>query len=122
MTTRAFKILAWLGLAAIITVTVSPIGLRPHDLLPVDVDRALAFVVATMFFVMAYPRQWVWIALAMVIGAGGIELLQNLSPTRHPEMHDAMVKAAGASVGAVLGWAFNTVVARFSISRIGQSL
>jgi len=39
-------------------------------------------------------------------------LLQELSATRHARIDDAMVKAAGASVGVVLGWTINQVRSR----------
>jgi hypothetical protein len=112
MTDKFVRAVAWLAFAAIIFVTVSPIELRPHDFLPVDVDRALAFTVLSTLFVLAYPRQWVWVGVAIMIGAGGIELLQELSPTRHAHMDDAMVKAAGAAIGIVLGWALNQLRGR----------
>jgi hypothetical protein len=112
MTSRLFKILPWLALAAIIFVTVSPIRLRPHDFAPVDIDRAGAFAVMAMLFVLAYPRQWVLCAILLIVGAGGIEMLQYLSPTRHAHLNDATVKAAGAAVGCLAGWITNRIIAR----------
>jgi VanZ family protein len=102
-----FAVAAWLALAAIIFVTVSPIGLRPHDVLPVNLDRALAFALVAVLFVMAYPRHWLWIAVALTIGAGAIELLQELSSTRHARFDDALVKAAGALGGVLVAHAIN---------------
>jgi VanZ family protein len=107
MTAKLIIAAAWTALAAIIFVTVSPIGLRPQDILPVNVDRALAFMAMAALFVLAYPRHWIWVGIALIIGAGGIELLQEFSSTRHAHVDDALVKAAGASVGIVLGWALN---------------
>jgi hypothetical protein len=98
-----FRYLAWLSLAAILFVTVSPIDWRPDDVLPADVDRALACGVFAGLFVLAYPRQWPWVGAAMVLGAGLMELLQELSPTRHARFDDAMVKAMGAFIGVTLG-------------------
>jgi hypothetical protein len=107
MTTKIARAAAWMAFAAIIFVTVSPIELRPHDVLPVDVDRALAFTVLAGLFVVAYPSQWIWVGIAVIAGAGAIELLQALSPTRHAHIDDAMVKAAGAAIGIVAGWTLN---------------
>ena len=115
MTTNISKlaaILAWLALAAIVFVTVSPIALRPHDLLPVEVDRALAFCLLSTLFVVAYPRYWIVVALATVLGAGAIEMLQAFSPSRHPRLDDALVKAAGACIGVLAGYAFNRLAGR----------
>jgi hypothetical protein len=105
MTARIFQILAWLALTIIIFVTVSPIALRPHDVLPVNADRALAFTAMAALFVWAYPRHFPACVILLVLGAGAIELLQNLSPTRHAQAHDAVVKAFGACAGASLAWA-----------------
>jgi len=107
MTSRLFKLLPWLALAAIIFATVSPIRMRPHDFASVDIDRAGAFAVMALLFVLAYPRHWLFCAILLVVGAGGIELLQFLSPTRHAHLDDATVKAAGAAVGCLIGWTIN---------------
>ncbi|TWF54650.1 VanZ family protein [Neorhizobium alkalisoli] len=112
MTTPLFKILAWLALAFIIFATVSPIGLRPHDFLPVDIDRAGAFALMSLLFVIAYPRHWKACAALLLLGAGGIELLQLFAPSRHPQLDDALVKAAGAALGCLAGWSFNQFRAR----------
>ena len=104
---RLFKLLPWLALAAIIFATVSPIRLRPQDIASVDVDRAGAFAVMALLFVLAYPRQWMICAVLLILGAGGIELLQFLSPGRHAHLDDAAVKAAGAAVGCLIGWTIN---------------
>lgn len=107
MTSRLFKISAWLVLAAIVFVTVSPIGLRPHDPLSVNLDRALAFCLMSGLFVLAYPRHWVAVLALTFFGAGAIETLQFLSPTRHAEMIDAAVKAGGAVAGVALAMLAN---------------
>jgi len=115
MTKRAIPYAAWAALAAIIFVTVSPIGLRPRDILPVDIDRAFAFAGLAMLFVLAYPRQWLWGGLLLVAGAGAIEMLQLLSPTRHATVDDAMVKAGGALLGVALAMATNLLLGRVRI-------
>jgi VanZ family protein len=97
--TRLFKLLPWLCLLAIIAVTVSPIRLRPPDPLPVSLDRAMAFALLAFLFGLAYPRRLLWLGLLLVLGAAAIESLQFLSPTRHPEAEDALVKAVGALAG-----------------------
>jgi VanZ family protein len=72
----------------------------------------LAYVLAAAVFVLAYPRQWKSVALLLILGAMGIELLQYLSPTRHAHLTDATVKAAGAACGVVVGWAINLLRSR----------
>ncbi len=118
MTRSALRIAAWLALAAIVFVTVSPIELRPHDVLPVNTDRAIAFAVVGGLFVTAYPRHWLLVGLAIVLSAIGIEWLQELSPTRHARLDDALVKAVGALCGVVAARAGLLLVDRVQRSRI----
>lgn len=107
MTRTILKILPWSALAFVVFATVSPIEMRPHDLLPVNVDRAGAFAVMAFLFVLAYPRHWKLCALLLLMGAGAIELLQFLSPSRHANADDALIKAGGAAIGCVMGWGLN---------------
>ncbi len=113
MASRLFKFLPWLALAAIVFVTVSPIRMRPQDFASVDIDRAGAFAVMALLFVLAYPRQWLLCAILLIVGAGSIELLQVLSPSRHAHLDDAAVKAAGAAIGCLFGWTINRMLTRF---------
>lgn len=107
MTSTLAKPLAWLLLAFILFATVSPIGLRPHTITTPDIDRAGAYLVTGLAFSLAYPRQWKTVAMLLIIGALAIEYLQYLSPTRHPHLHDAGIKATGAALGLLVGWVFN---------------
>jgi glucose-6-phosphate-specific signal transduction histidine kinase len=100
------KTAAWICLALVVFVTISPIGLRPRDVLPVDLDRALAFCIMAGLFSLAYPRRWLSILVLTVLGAMLIEALQTLSSTRHAHLADAMVKAGGAVVGVLLAKSF----------------
>jgi len=112
MTNKILKILSWLALGFVVFATISPIDMRPRDFLPVNVDRAGAFAVMAFLFVIAYPRHWKLCALLLLLGAGGIELLQFLAPTRHANAHDALIKASGAAIGCVAGWSINTLRSR----------
>lgn len=103
------KPIAWLLLAAIIFVTVSPIGLRPHTITSVNIDRALAYLVVGLAFALAYPRHWIMVAVLLIAGALFIEYLQYLSPTRHARLQDAGVKAVGGTIGVLAGSIFNRV-------------
>ncbi|MEB3043780.1 VanZ family protein [Rhizobium mulingense] len=101
------KPIAWLLLALILFVTVSPIGLRPHTVTTVDTDRGGAYVLLGLAFAVAYPRQWKLVAVLLITGAVAIEYLQYFTPTRHPRLHDAGVKAMGATLGLLAGWVVN---------------
>jgi VanZ family protein len=107
MADRALKVVALLSLGAVLFMTVSPIDARPDDLVSVTIDRMGAYAVMTMLFVVAFPRYWRLTAIAMILSAGAIELLQYLAPTRHPSAVDAVIKAFGAGIGALAGWLAN---------------
>ena len=115
-TVSFFRASAWAVLAFIIFVTVSPIDLRPHTMTTVSIDRASAYACAAVLFVLAYPKQWKLAAVLLVFGAMGIELLQYLSPSRHPHLSDATVKSGGAAIGILIGHAINLWRRRVSSS------
>lgn len=104
-TSRLLKSAAWLSLLAILFVTICPIDLRPHTMTEVGIDRAGAFAAMALLFTSAYPRQWLAIAVLLALSAFGLELLQELSPTRHARFDDALVKAAGALFGVAVAHA-----------------
>ena len=113
MTTRhLLKGAAWLVLAFILFSTVSPIDLRPHTLTTVNIDRAGAYALAGLVFVLAYPRHWKTIAVLLVVGALGFEFLQAFSPTRHARLHDALIKAFGSVAGVGIGYGVNQIASR----------
>lgn len=117
MTKTFFKLLSWLLIAAVLFVTISPIGLRPHTMISVSFDRAAAFALIGCAFAIAYPRRWLSLALFLVVAAFAIELTQYVSPSRHPQFADASVKAAGAMFGMIVGKTA-IVVRRFRLARI----
>lgn len=113
MIIRRFALLAaWAGLILIVFVTVSPISVRPSTVTSTDLDRAFAFCVMSVLFVVAYPKRLLALSVALLVGAFLIELTQFASMTRHPQMHDAMVKALGVLVGVIGGVIVNLALRR----------
>lgn len=108
---------ACLMLCAIAFVTVSPIDWRPHDVFGVNEDRALAFAILGGLFTAAHPRRWRFVALGTVIIAGGLEIMQLFSETRHARVADALVKASGAFSGIGLALACRQVWFMFVAQR-----
>jgi hypothetical protein len=109
---RFARFAAWIGLALIIFVTISPIDARPSDVTTTDLDRALAFVVMSGLFIIAYPKRALAVCLVLLIAAFSTELAQLASVTRHPHIHDAVVKAFGVLVGVGASSLFNLVVSK----------
>ena len=94
---------AWLLLAAILVVTLSPIGWRPVTGAPADLERLVAFGVLGIAFSLGYPKHRALILLLLVCVAGSSEALQSLVPTRDARMADAAVKALGGVMGVFAG-------------------
>jgi VanZ family protein len=64
------------------------------------IEHAIAYAGTAFLFGLSYPA-WGWqrIAIALVIYAGILELLQNFSPGRHPAVLDWISSSAGALMG-----------------------
>jgi VanZ family protein len=97
-------------LAGIIFVTLSPLNLRPRTGF-VGAERAVAYLLLAMATVVAFPDQFWFAALAVLIVALGLEIAQQLTPDRHGELIDAMQKVAGALVGCAIGYLINRFAA-----------
>lgn len=103
----ALRVLAWLLLAGLIFVTLSPINLRPISPLPTQLERAIALAIVGFVFALAYPNRLIVVA-ALVLGATVLlELLQLMAPSRHGRLIDVAVKLIGAGAGLAGGWLLN---------------
>lgn len=112
---KTLIILAWSTLLAIAFATLSPIGLRPH-VGNVSGERFFAFAAVGLLFGLAYPRH-LWLVTLMVGGtAVGLEVLQHLTPDRHGQIPDALVKLAGALSGTGLAYVFSGTTRNLSSS------
>ncbi|MER2264606.1 VanZ family protein [Methylobacterium oxalidis] len=97
----AARPLAWLLFAALLVVTLAPIGYRPVSAAPVSLERFGAFALLGFLFAAGYPRRR-WQVLALTLAAAGLlEILQMLQPTRHGRVADFAVKAAGCGLGGL---------------------
>lgn len=104
MAQSLLRIMAWAILLAIAIATLSPLDLRPRTSFPVSAERAGAFAVAGLLFALAYPRRLRWAAAVLLVGLGGLEVLQQVGIDRHGRFDDALVKAMGAFLGLGAGW------------------
>ena len=92
---------AWVFLAAIAFSTLSPIELRPDTGAPADMERFAAFALVGGAFCVGYPKWRFGIIVIVVAMVGLLEVAQHLVPGRHGHLHDLIVKASGAVLGAV---------------------
>ena len=106
-----FRIMAWLVVAALVFVTLSPIELRP-SVAPANVERALAYCALGMVFALAYPRRWLLVLVGVVALAATLELGQELTLTRHGRVSDFVVKGGAATIGTLLAIATTAIVSR----------
>jgi VanZ family protein len=100
MLQTCLRVAAWLAMAFIVFVTLSPLGLRPVTSEPPQLERFAAFLVLGGLFAAGYPKRWPVVMITLVAFAVMLEAGQELAPTRHAHLRDAMAKALGAFVGA----------------------
>ena len=101
MINKLAAVSAWILLAALAFVTLSPISLRPqtgHVLL----ERFLAFAALGATFGIGYPRRMPFAIAVTVLAAIGLEAAQLLVPGRHARIIDAGEKLAGGLVGLAI--------------------
>jgi VanZ family protein len=108
---RFWGAIGWLGVGFAIFLTVLPSGSAPVAIGGHAQHLAGYFILAS-WFLGIYPRaRYPQIALACFLFGAGMELLQNLSPSRHPALADALTNGVGilAALGAAYaglgGWA-----------------
>jgi len=100
MTQTLARIAAWSLAAAIVLMTLGPVGLRPQFGHP-SLERFAAYLALGAVFSIAYPRHRLWVATAVVCAAVGLEAGQLLVPGRDARVPDAMAKALGAVSGVL---------------------
>lgn len=104
MSRTFFQVAGWLLFIAVVAVTVSPIGLRPHTAFGAGPERMAAFFLLGLLFGIGYDRHWLLTIALVIVIAFGVESLQWLIPSRHARFDDALVKAIGGVVGVLIGY------------------
>ncbi|GEP00845.1 hypothetical protein [Methylobacterium haplocladii] len=108
------RLMAWTLAAALVFVTLAPIGLRPVVTEDANVERALAYALLGFLFAIAYPRHWL-LALCAGIGiAAGLEVGQIFAASRHGRVADFLVKASAAGIGVAVAQALLMVRYRWT--------
>jgi hypothetical protein len=93
---------AWTFLVFVAYATLSPIQARPIISRSADLEHVAAFVVLGGLVCLGYPRRLVLVCWIVFGSAIMLELMQNLTPDRHPALLDAMEKVAGGAAGIAM--------------------
>lgn len=96
------RIAAGLLAAAIIVLSVVPPRLRPETEVPHAFEHFGIFFLTGMAFRLGWPNRGALVGFALLLFAGGIELVQTLIPGRHSRLSDLLVDAASALVGVAV--------------------
>jgi len=102
MIQRLSAVTAWLALAFVVVVTLSPIEARPSLASP-HLERFIAFALIGLAFALAYPNRILLVVVVVVGAAFSLEALQLLTPGRHARAADALVKSLGGISGICAG-------------------
>jgi hypothetical protein len=90
------RILAWIGILAIIVLSVIPANDRPVSGVGQGVEHFNAFALVGGAFAIGYRFLLIRLLVLAVFFCGGIELLQVPLPTRHARVSDFLVDSLGA--------------------------
>jgi len=107
-----FRWVAWLLVAIVAFVTLSPIALRPMTDAPPDLERFAAFAGIGAAFFLGYPTHRIAIVLLAIGIAIFLDASQDLVPGRHGRVHDGTAKALGVVFGAALAMLIERGVGR----------
>jgi VanZ family protein len=92
----AARVLAWLGISAIIYLSVVPAVDRPVTGAGQWLEHVSAFALVAGVFAIGYSFALVRLLLLAFLFCGGIELLQVPLPTRHARVSDFVVDFVGS--------------------------
>jgi hypothetical protein len=101
MIRKGFIITGWLALAFVAFATLSPIQTRPVFAGP-QFEHFAAFAGLGIIFGVAYPNRTFFVVAIVLGSAVGLEALQLLTPDRHGQVLDAVVKGLGGICGIAI--------------------
>jgi VanZ family protein len=98
------RALAWVGILAIIVLTVVPAADRPVTGAGQLIEHFTAFALVAGVFAIGYNLSIIRLLLVAFFFCGGVELLQVPLPTRHARVSDFAIDFVGScfAIGVVL--------------------
>ena len=116
---RALRPVAWGCVVLLGVLSLLPAKEMIRTGLDGHIEHAMAYAGTAFLLGLNYPAwKLKWIAAALVIYAGVLELLQNFSPGRHAAILDWAASSAGVVAGAVFVYVADDIWRRY---RIGWS-
>jgi len=106
------RVIAWLGIATIVVLSIVPGAHRPHVLQAPKLEHLAAYFVASAVLVVSFLERGrhILIGLCLTLLAGALEIAQLSIPGRESKLSDWAVSSLGAwaGIGAVLlaVWAY----------------
>ena len=94
-----FVVMTGVLIAAVIVITLGPVGWRPH-LIGANVDRFVGFLVLGSFLALMQPKRFFIVCAAIIMGAVFLEYSQTFFRGRHGGVHDFEFKVVGGLLGA----------------------
>jgi VanZ family protein len=105
------RILAWLGIAAIVVLTVVPAADRPVTGAGQVLEHFAAYALVAGSFALAYRVSLTWLMLLAFLFCGLTELMQVPLATRHARLSDFIIDLAGACMAV---WMVCSINARLN--------
>lgn len=110
----------WRALLAVLLIVITWLALSPvpPKTLTTGWDKsnhALAFAALAFSSVWALwqrPRQWIWLAIALVGYGIAIEIAQSFLPPREADWHDVVADSVGIALGLAVAWFVTASAAR----------
>ncbi len=118
---RAFLVLGWLVVIAILSWTLGPVRLRPQLGHP-QAERFLAYFAVSLAFALGAPGRWKRAALLVAFMAVLLEVLQIFIPGRDGRVADVLVKILGAAGGALSARGAAAAINRTTFGKTGSSV
>jgi VanZ family protein len=97
-----FRALAWLGVFAILILSVVPADERPVFGIGQGFEHVTAFGLVAGVFAIGYRLTLIRLLLMALLFCGGIELLQVPLPTRHARVSDFVIDLLGSYLAIAL--------------------
>lgn len=100
MIEHTWRVLGWLGIVLTLVVSLMPPALDSSGGHADKIVHLAGYAVLTFWWAQLVIRQRWKLAIAVVLFGVAIELLQGLTPARHPDLFDALANSGGV----LLGW------------------